>query len=103
MQTFRFILFYFILFFYYYYYFFLALMNQDNDNLLSAHHRVERNEEPVEMEALDSDIEGKSAFYMPMVKERDLSRRGQCRRVTEPTTTETNGQAIDTQTRCNGA
>ena len=106
MQTFRFILFYFI---YYYYYFllllllFLALMNQDNDNLLSAHHRVERNEEPVEMEALDSDIEGKSAFYMPMVKERDLSRRGQCRRVTEPTTTETNGQAIDTQTRCNGA
>lgn len=65
--------------------------------LLSAHHRVERNEEPVEMEALDSDIEGKSAFYMPMVKERE------CRRVTEPTTTETNGQAKDTQTRCNGA
>ena len=104
MQTFRFILFYFIYYYYcYYYYFFLALMNQDNDNLLSAHHRVERNEEPVEMEALDSDIECKPAFYMPMVKERDLSRRGQCRRVTEPTTTETNGQAIDTRTRCNGA
>lgn len=49
MQTFRFI-------------FFLALMNQYNDDLLSAHHREERNEEPVEMEALDSDIEGKSAF-----------------------------------------
>ena len=78
-------------------------MNQDNDNLLSAHHRVERNEEPVEMGALDSDIEGKSTFYMPMVKEREISRRGQCRRVTEPTTTETNGKEIDTQTRCNGA
>ena len=55
------------------------------------------------MEALDSDIEGKSTFYMPMVKEREISRRGQCRRVTEPTTTETNGKEIDTQTRCNGA
>ena len=102
MQTFRFILFYFILLSSSYYYF-LALMNQDNDDLLSAHHRVERNEEPVEMEALDSDIEGKSAFYMPMVKEREISRRGQCRRVTERTTTETNGQEVDTQTRCNGA
>lgn len=62
MQTFRFIL------------FFLALTNQDNDDLLPTHHRVERNEEPVEIEALDSDIEGKSAFYMSMVKEREISR-----------------------------
>ena len=92
-----------LLFYLFLFYFFLALMNQDNDNLLSAHHRVERNEEPVEMEALDSDIEGKSTFYMPMVKEREISRRGQYRRVTEPTTTETNGKEIDTQTRCNGA
>lgn len=72
-------------------------MNQNNDDLLSAHHRVERNEEPVEMEALDSDIEGKSAFYMSIVKEREISRWGQCRRVTEATTTETNGQEIDTR------
>lgn len=60
MQTFRFI--------------FFALINQDNDDLLSAHHGVERNEEPVEMEALDSGIEGKSAFYMSTVKEREISR-----------------------------
>ena len=46
-----------LLFYLFLFYFFLALMNQDNDNLLSAHHRVERNEEPVEMEALDSDSE----------------------------------------------
>ena len=55
MQTFRFILFYFIIIIII---IILALMNQDNDDLLSAHPRVERNEEPVEMEALDSDIEG---------------------------------------------
>ena len=33
-----------------------------------------QNEEPVEMEALDSDTEGKLAFYMSIVKEREISR-----------------------------